>query len=245
MPKRLLVLNAVFAVVSALSAFYIARQFMTPLPIPVAPRSRPAPTAPTVARNGDEPRPPAAAYAVVSVRNLFSPTRTEAPPTAVAGASTVPLVKPNLFGVVLREGAPIAYLEDPTTKRVAGYRIGDSIIGGTIQTISSDSVVIGRPDGQVDVRLRDPGKPRPAATAAAVPQQPGVAPGIPGGVPSASLPGIIPPAATAAVPVPQPGVVPPAVAGQPGAPIIPGRRTLPPNLLRRFPQAPPTDAPQN
>jgi hypothetical protein len=247
MPKRLLVLNALLVVVAALSVLYIARQFMTPMPMPPAPRNRPAPAGPTASSGGDGARPSAAAYAVVSARNLFSPTRTEAPPTPVTGASAVPLVKPNLYGVVLREGAPIAYLEDPTTKRVAGYRVGDSIIGGTIQTISSDSVVIGRPDGNVDIRLRDPGKPRPAA-AAAVQPQPGVPPqpGAPAGVPSASLPGVIPPAATRPI-APQPGVVPPAVAGQPpGAPIVPGRRTLPPNLLRRFPQqAPPSDAPQN
>jgi hypothetical protein len=245
MPKRLLLLNVLLLVVAGLSVFYMARQFMTPMPMPVAPRNRPAPTGPTTASAGDGTRPSAAAYSVVSARNLFSPTRTEAPPTPVSGAAAVPLVKPNLFGVVLREGAPIAYLEDPTTKRVAGYRVGDSIIGGTIQTISSDSVVIGRPDGKVDVRLRDPGKPRPAAGAAVQPQ-PGVPPqpGVAAGVPSASLPGVIPPAQMGPAP-PQPGVVPPAVAQPtPGAPIIPGRRTLPPNLLRRFPQAPPTDAPQ-
>jgi len=44
---------------------------------------------------------------------------------------------------------------DPLTKRIAGYRIGDPIAGGTVQTISADAVLISRPDGIVDVRLRD------------------------------------------------------------------------------------------
>jgi hypothetical protein len=244
MPKRLLLLNGVFVIVSVLCVLYIARQFMTPTAIPVGPRSRPAPAGPTVQRPAEGSRPPAAAYTVVSARNLFSPTRTEAPPTAFAGP-VVPLVKPNLYGVVLREGAPLAYLEDPATKRVAGYRIGDSISGGTIEAINSDSVVITRPEGKVDVRLRDPGKPRPTATAGATPPIPGAA-GVAGAqppAPAASLPGVIPPTPT----MPSTAAAPPGVQGQPGQavpPTVPGRRVLPPNLLRRFPQAPANDATQ-
>src|SRR4029450_2787110 len=96
-------------------------------------------------------------------RTLFSPTRTETPGTGLAGGPTMNIVKPNLHGVVLRDGAPIAYLEGPLTKRIAGYRSGDPIAGGTVQTISADAVVIARPDGVVDVRLRDPSKTRPPA----------------------------------------------------------------------------------
>jgi hypothetical protein len=155
-------------------------------------------------------------------------------------ANTPPLVKPNLFGVVLREGAPIAYLEDPATKRVAGYRVGDSIVGGTVQKISADGVTIARPDGAVDVRLRDPSRPRPAPVAQT--PQAGAAPGVPP-VAGSTLPGVIPPAAPPQVAQP----VPPGQPGQPGQPpagFVPGRRPLPPNLLRRMPQAPPSNAPQ-
>jgi hypothetical protein len=70
--------------------------------------------------------------------------------------------------------------------------------------------------------------------------------GIPGaqtGVPPGQIPGVIPPAGGV------PGVVPPGVTQPPGQlvqpgvpPTIPGRRTLPPNLLRRLPQAPQGDA---
>src|SRR2546425_9292640 len=86
-------------------------------------------------------------------------------------------------GVVLRDTNPIAYLEDPLTKRVAGYRIGDTIAGGRVEAITADHVLISRPDGIMDVRLRDPSKPRPAPPAQpAVPGQPPV-PGVPGVVP--------------------------------------------------------------
>src|SRR2546425_1533713 len=43
-------------------------------------------------------------------------------------------------GVVLRDTNPIAYLEDPLTKRVAGYRIGDTIAGGRVEAITADHV---------------------------------------------------------------------------------------------------------
>ena len=238
MPRKLLLINALLIAIAAGSVVFIVRQFMAPMPMPLAGKGRLASN--EAGRPADAPRPPASAYGVVAAKNLFSPSRTEAPvnPAAAAAAN---LPKPNLFGVVLREGAPIAYLEDPASKRVSGYRIGDAVAGGTVQAINADSVSIQRPDGKMDVRLRDPGKPRPAA-------QPATVSGMPGAQPVANqpLPGVIPPVppATVAIPGPsvpgQPGIVP-----QPGQapPHIPIRRPLPPNLLRRLPQGS-ADAPQ-
>jgi hypothetical protein len=243
MPKKLVIVNALLIVIAAGSVLFIVRHLMAPMPLPVAARRPPATNHLPAA---EEPRSrDAGAYSVVAARNLFSPMRMEAPASGTA-ATASPVVKPNLYGVVLREGAPIAYLEDPTTKRVAAYRVGDNVSGGTVQTIRADSVVINRPDGALDVRLRDPARPRPAPVPAAAV---GVQPVQPAGTQPA-LPGVIPPAAAAvppAVPVtPQPGVVPPAgQAMQPVRPsVIPGRRPLPPNLLRRLPQGQPPDAPQ-
>lgn len=249
MSKRLLALNVGMAAVAALAIVYIVKQAMTPMPMPGTGRARPTVPA-TTAVSENTPRPPVGSYGVVTARNLFSPTRSEAPAAGIA-ATMAPLVKPNLFGVVLREGTPIAYLEDPATKRVAGYRVGDSIVGGTVQKISADSVVIARPDGPVDVRLRDPSRPRPPVVA----QPPTGAPGPPP-VAGSTLPGVIPPTSVPpqiAQPVPPgqmpPGQMPPGqvapgqvVPGQPPAGFIPGRRPLPPNLLRRMP--PPSDATQ-
>jgi len=197
----------------------------------------------------DTAKTPPSAYNVVAARNLFSPTRTEAPSST--SVTALPVSRPNLFGVVVRDGGSVAYLEDPTTKRVAGYRVGDKIQGATVQAIKVDGVTIDGPGGPMDVRLHEPNKPR-AMPAAATATPPSVAP---------ALPGVIPPAATApapsqaAQPPPQPaqqGMVPPAgqppgvgVPGQPGVtpPVIPGRRPLPPNLLRRLPRGM-GDAPQ-
>jgi len=251
MPRRFVALNLALALAATLLIVYTVRQFVAPMPLPIGGRRAAAPATPSTAT--DTAKPPASAYNVVAARNLFSPTRTEAPSTAVVSAA--PLVKPNLFGVVVRDSGSIAYLEDPTTKRVAGYRVGDRILGGTVQTIKADGVTIEGPGGPMDVRLRDPGKPRP--TAAATPS-PSVAP---------ALPGVIPPAPS--TPAPPQVAQPPTQPGQPGQPptfgppvgqpptatvpgqqppvvtppIIPGRRPLPPNLLRRLPPGM-GDAPQ-
>jgi type II secretion system (T2SS) protein C len=244
MPRKLAVINAILILIAAGSVVFIARQLMAPLAMPLPARSR---TAAPAATSEETPRHQPGAYTTVAARNLFSPTRTESPPSATASASS-PAVKPNLFGVVLREGAPIAYLEDPSTKRVAGYRLGDAVAGGTVQTISADSVVINRPDGNMDVRLRDPGKPRSAPVAAGMPGTPGAqpvagAPVLPGVIPPVGPPGMVVPGPMMTQP---PGVVsPPGQAVNPASPpIIPGRRPLPPNLLRRLPQGSPADAPQ-
>jgi len=240
MPRRLQAVNVVLAVVSLLCVTLIVKQLISARPTvaararpPAAPAAEPAPAA--------EARLPAQAYNVVATRNLFSPTRSETVGTGVAGGSAPALIaKPSLHGIVLRDGSPIAYLEDPFTKRIAGYKVGDPIAGGTVQTISADAVVIARPDGTVDVRLRDPSKPRPPAPAVGQPPGPGqpsvgAQPPVPGQVPP---PGAIPPRAF--TPPAVPGQQPPQ-AVQPPTPGLPG--PLPfgrpsPSVGRRLPPLP-------
>ena len=247
MPRRFVALNLALAAAATLLIVYIVRQFVAPMPLPVGGRRAAGPATSTVT---DTAKTPASAYNVVAARNLFSPTRTEAPSsTSVTG---LPVARPNLFGVVVRSiGASVAYLEDPTTKRVAGYRVGDKIQGATVQAIKADGVTIDGPGGPMDVRLHEPNKPR-AMPAAATATPPSVAPALPGVIPpAATAPG--PPQAAQPPPQPaQPGMVPPGgqppvvgVPSQPGVtpPVIPGRRPLPPNLLRRLPPGM-GDAPQ-
>jgi hypothetical protein len=228
MPRRLLILNAAFVILAVVSVGYVIRELRAPAPVragrkaPPPPPATPPPAAPAETPSGG--------YTVVAARNLFSPTRTEAPVSPTASAPPVP--KPHLYGIILRDGAPVAYLEDPTTKRVAGYRLGDSVAGGTVKQIGADHVVLNRPEGDVNVRLRDPSKPRPVAPA---PVQPAGLPGAPGAPPAGVPPGT-PPVAT-----PQPPGQ--AVTAPPTQPpqVLP-RRPLPPNLLRRLPPSA-SDAP--
>src|SRR5439155_710067 len=121
--------------------------------------------------------------------------------------------------------------------RVAGYRVGDSVAGGTLQSISEHRVILTRPEGQVDVRLHDPSRPRPQA-----PPTPGQA---------EVQPGVQRPA----FPIPQPGVPQPfpGAAPQPGParrpsggpreaqapPPAPRGGTPPPTLAPQPPTAPP------
>ena len=238
MSRRLIAINVLLGVVSLVSVGFIVKHLVTTHPVS-APRGRPAAGAPAPAPTAEEPRQPAQAYNVVAARNLFNPTRTEsAVGTTTAGGPVLNIVKPNLHGVVLRDGSPIAYLEDPMTKRIAGYRIGDPIAGGTVQTISADAVVIARPDGMVDVRLRDPSKPRPQQAAPPQPGVPGQQP-VPGGVAPAPGPTpqpqggmVIPPRAF----VPPPTQVAPGMQPQPnpGFPNLPFGRPSP-SLGRRLP----------
>jgi hypothetical protein len=229
--RKLLVLNVLLGSVSLFCVAFIVQELVFPPPGPSARPRPPAAAGGAAAATPAALRPPAAAYNIVATRNVFSPTRTETT-EAPGGGAALAVVKPNLHGVVLRDVNPIAYLEDPLTKRVAGYRIGDQIAGGTVKTIAADLVVIARPEGTIDVRLRDPSKPRPAPPAAA-PGAPGVTP--PGGVPGVP-PGVVPPR----VPIQQPQVTP----GVPPqlSPFFPGRRPSP-SFGSRLPPTRPSDVP--
>ena len=144
MPRRLLAVNVVLAGVSALCVALIVKQLATAR-TPAAPRGRPPVASGAAPAPAGDSRLPAQAYNVIATRNLFSPTRSETTGPLGANNAAALVAKPSLHGVVLRDGSPIAYLEDPLTKRIAGYRIGDPIAGGTVQTISADAVMITRP----------------------------------------------------------------------------------------------------
>jgi hypothetical protein len=243
MSKNLFTLNVVLGAIATGFAAYIFWEVIRPGP-PVAGTARPRTAAPTaVATLPGRPAEPAGSWAVIASRNPFSPSRSEGPATAVQAGPAINVPKPNLYGIVVKDGGSFAYIEDPQTKRVAAYRIGDAIAGGTVEKIARDGIVLTRPEGAIDVRLHDPNKPRPAAPAPPV-AAPGGAPG------QAPLPGVVPPVAPAPPPQAQaPSEQPPPVQpglAQPGveAPTTqrpPVRRPLPPGLLRRLPQSQPAD----
>lgn len=185
MPRRLLVLNALLLAIALAFAASIARHLVASPEAPAPSRSPGAAAARIGATTVAARREPTIAYEDIARRSLFSPTRTEvAQGSSTAMSASLP--RPYLYGVVLTRDLRIAYFEDPATKRLAGYRIGDALVGGILQRIDPDRVVIARPDGPMDVRLRDPGKPRSTALATAPPA--GVAP--PPGV--AGLPRMLP-----------------------------------------------------
>jgi hypothetical protein len=181
--RRLLLLNVVVGLLGCVFAAGLTRELLAahPLPSPPAPRgARPA-AVPASASPASAPAP--AAYGVIAAKNLFSPSRSEAPVGPVVAAGP----KPLLHGVVMDGPRSRAYLEDPQLKRTFGYSVGDTIGGGQVESISVDRVVIGRADGLLEVLLQDPAKPKapptvapgPAAAAAPVaPPRAGLTPAV-------------------------------------------------------------------
>jgi len=221
--KKLLALNIALAGLAVFLAAWLARDLAASRPLPAPPPLRKA----TVTA-GPEEAPPTenaaqdrlTAYNVIVAKYLFNPTRAEG--GAEVAKPAVPLPpKPILLGVVVDARGGRAYLEDPATKRVFGYQVGDSVAGGKLEKITDDRIHISRSDGLMEVMLRDPTKPRPPAPAAQQQPPAGAAGPVPAPVPGA-------PAA--------PGVVPGAVPGArpEGAP-VPGRPPIPPRSLRRVP----------
>ena len=207
MSKRLLLLNLVLVSGAVVFSVQLVRTFLTVSALP-SPRGAPAPQAAPPTEERARVPVPLAAYDVIASKNLFNPSRSEA-----GTASIAPTAKPFLHGVVLRDGAPVAFLEDPATKKVVAYKPGDAVAGGQLERIEADRVVIRRGEGTFEVLLRDPQKPRAVATAP--PAAPGARPPTPG-VTQAPQPGPTTPAA-----------VPPTLFRRPQMPVAPPVRNAP------------------
>jgi hypothetical protein len=145
-------------------AIQIGRVIVAParLPKPRPAGQAAAKPAPSPGKPETEVQQPMSTYSLITSKSLFNPNRSEALATTVAGGPPAPPpATPFLYGVIVRGDLSVAYLEDPASRRVAGYRIGDPIAGGVVQTIAGDHVVLKRGESTINVRLRDPSKPRP------------------------------------------------------------------------------------
>jgi hypothetical protein len=177
--KRLILLNVALAAVAVFFAVALVRDLThaRSLPAPPAPRRAAGPAQTEEAADSSVAAEKLAAYNVIVSKHLFNPSRTEGAQGTAAAPAAPPPPKPLLLGVVVDGPRSRAYLEDPATKRVFGYQVGDTVAGGRIDKITDDKVVIVRSDGQIDVMLRDPSKPKPAPpVAGATAPPPGVAP---------------------------------------------------------------------
>ena len=169
MSRRLVWFNFGLGVLALIFAAALGRELTHSRPLPGPPQIRPATRAPVqpdaaaVEETGATGN--ASAGEVIASGNLFNPSRSS---TGAAAEATGP--RPLLYGVVSGEGANSrAYVEDPVTKVVRGYQIGDTVAGWRLDQIREDRVVIaGAERGTLEVLLREPGKPRPALVASAV-----------------------------------------------------------------------------
>jgi hypothetical protein len=177
--------NLGLAALALVLAVALGRELVYSRPLPGPPQIRPAASA-AIAQVGEAPVQPqldssvardapanggSSANEVIASGNLFDPSRSS------AGADAAPTgPRPLLYGVVAGEGVKgRAYIEDPVTKVVRGYQIGDTVAGWRLDQIREDRVVIaGAERGMLEVLLREPTKPRPAmlaSAAAAVPAE--------------------------------------------------------------------------
>jgi hypothetical protein len=179
--KRFWVLNLVLAGVAVFLTVSLARDLTHSRSLPQPPAPRRAPSGLPAQGAGGSPitGEQLGSYNVIVAKHLFNPSRAEGGPAAAAQAVPLP-PKPLLLGLVVDGPQSRAYLEDPTTKRVFGYQIGDAVAGGRLEQIAGDKVVITRSDGPMEVLLRDPSKPKPVAPTAQAPPSPG-SPASPGG----------------------------------------------------------------
>lgn len=104
-----------------------------------------------------EPAAPAAAPRA-SIEPVTAPEPAVAPPRTGATRAG----RPVLYGIVLRGDASVAYMEDPRTRRVTGFKLGDAVGGAVVEAIEERHVTLRTPSGAVDLRVDDP-KPGPAA----------------------------------------------------------------------------------
>jgi hypothetical protein len=175
MARRLLLLvDARLLVAAAFLGMRLYEAWSARAPAPSAEVALPAAAEAPGLQPTPSPPSPLAAYAVVAERNLFSATRTEAPPepprpAAGTGPPAPPAPKPRLYGIVLLpEGRGRAYLEDVQRRRVFAYSVGDLVGDARLEQIKSDRVVLRRGSEAFEVLLHDPSKPRQAAAPSGV-----------------------------------------------------------------------------
>jgi hypothetical protein len=177
--RRLIGFNIALAALGLVLAVALGRELVYSRPLPRPPQSRPAVSA-VIAQGGEAPVQPEPGSSpvgdasasggssdteVIVSGNLFDPSRSSA---GAAAGPTGP--RPLLYGVVAGEGVSgRAYVEDPVTKVVRGYKIGDTVAGWRLAQIREDRVVIAGADhgGMLEVLLREPGKPKPALSVSA------------------------------------------------------------------------------
>jgi hypothetical protein len=220
--------------VVAYFAFGLTRELSASRPLPEHPARqggptgsrRPAGTSPVSASARRDER---ALYGSIAAKNVSGPSRTETVATVGGPGATPTTAKPFLHGVVLNDTKSRAYLGDSASKKAFGYVVGDSVGRGRLDAIRADRVVIVRPEGPVEVLLRDPSMPQLTATVTA-------------GATGAAIPPSLSGFRQTPLAGPSPGLLPVPGTGVPGSPAPPlPLQSIPPDFLRR----PPGRAPAN
>ncbi len=210
MSRSLLALNVLSISIAAVLCVSLVQVLWSrpQLPTPRAPSAAPSRVAQDAEFATD--RSSLTSYLVVATKSLFSPTRSESEsPLGQFAAGP----KPVLHGVVIGGANRRAYLEDPVSKRVVSYAVGDATPGGRLDRIEEDRVVIIGSGGALEVLLQDPNKPKAAAATPGSPPSSATLPTPPQAAPSAPVQSR---QLSAPVSAPSPSRVPETGGGAPG-----------------------------
>lgn len=87
-------------------------------------------------------------------RVTFPPAAAQSPaPRPATAARTKGL--PEVQGIIVRDEGAVAYIRDPQTNQVKGYRVGDKVGDAVIEKIGEREVVLTTPTGRIEVRLEE------------------------------------------------------------------------------------------
>ena len=174
MSRPLTVLNLLLVGISVVFSIQLLRGFAAPAPLPLIRVDRPLVAVVSAKKDSGPAGPPLTAYGGIAARNLFNPDRSATGRSDAGSGDQAFATKPVLYGVVIGEETRVAYLEDPSTKRIFGYKVGDVVAGGQLEQIETDRVVIKRVDERLEIMLHGSNKPRSTVDASMPP--PGVRP---------------------------------------------------------------------
>jgi len=156
---QLLLFNVLLLELSLVFGLCIVREGTSPVQLPTPPKAVRAAAITEVSAAPLRPTSSVIAAAVIVARNMFDPSRTE--PTIVVPEPLKPSSPPPvLHGVVVSDETAIAYLEDQSTKRTLGYRVGDALGDVRVALIAADHVVLAATHQTIRVVLRDHRKVR-------------------------------------------------------------------------------------
>src|SRR5262249_3816140 len=218
-------LNLTLLGAAACFACGMTRELAASRPLPGPPARQPASASPKAPADVSPPgvsvqRDERALFSAIADKNIFSPSRSNT--SAIADS---PGGKPFLHGVVVNDRKSRAYLEDPVSKKILGYAVGDSVGGGRLDAIKAYRGGILRLEVPTEVLLRDPSRPQPTATVTA---------GASGAAIPTSLPALQPIPSAGSSPGSSPSPLPVQVADAAGSPAPPRPlQSIPQDFLRR------------
>jgi hypothetical protein len=89
----------------------------------------------------------------MTARREPRPERSAAPEGSSAAFPLSTEGRPHLQGIVIGDGGAVAYIQNPRTKGVAAYRVGDTLGTSVLETIEEDRVVLRGPNETFELRI--------------------------------------------------------------------------------------------